>query len=200
LHVPLAGRTAVARNEQLVAKVKRENVLVVGSSCGMRKGDEGELNDGIHVAPIKELARLAPHWGPPWKGWLHVLPLAGLEIDGETGWAADLGRIGTAGTQTMTAANKLASVTQHGMEAVKMRVATYFVRADVPVDLVRVGAHEEWHELDLWQRWVEATGTQEGHQRWLDEENPNYPGRSRRDTLYDDLGGVREQLDAHLHR
>jgi hypothetical protein len=42
---------------------------------------------------------------------------------------------------------------------------------------------------------VERTGTQAGYQPWLDEENPNYPGRRRRETLYDDLIGVRQQLD-----
>ncbi|MCZ7589364.1 MAG: hypothetical protein M5U27_11040 [Gaiella sp.] len=193
LEVPVAGRTGV-RNGQPGLRAKLENVIVVGSSCGIRK-EGGELNDVIHVAPIKHLASMAPGWGPPWSGWLHVLPLPGLEINGEGDWAANLARIGLAGTDTLTAAHRVASVSQQGMEALKARVATYFVRADIPTTVLGVGAHEEWHELDLWERWVERTGAQDGFQQWLDEENPNYPGRRRRDTLYDDLAGVRQQLD-----
>jgi hypothetical protein len=94
----------------------------------MRK-EGGELNDVIHVAPIKRLASVAPGWGPPWDGWLHVLPLPGLEIDGDGGWAANLARIGLAGTDTLRVESRLASVSLHGMEAVKARVASYFVRA-----------------------------------------------------------------------
>jgi hypothetical protein len=108
--VPVAGRTAV-RNGQPGLKAKLENVIVVGSSCGIRK-EGGALNDVIHVAPIKRLASLAPGWGPPWNGWLHVLPLPGLEIDGEPDWAANLARIGLAGTDTLTENNRVASVSQ----------------------------------------------------------------------------------------
>jgi hypothetical protein len=191
--VPVAGRTGISKG-QVGAKVKIETVIVVASSCGMRK-EGGELNDAIHVAPIKRLASLAPGWGSPWDGWLHVLPLPGLEIDGDDGWAANLVRIGLAGTDTLSMENRLASVSLQGMEALKARVATYFIRAEVPTGIVGVGAHEEWHEVDLWERWSERTGSADGFQAWLDEENPNYPGRRRRDTLYDDLVGIQQQLD-----
>jgi hypothetical protein len=65
----------------------------------------------------------------------------------------------------------------------------------VPTGIIGVGAHEEWHELDLWERWCERTGAPDGFQAWLSEENPNYLGRRRRDTLYDDLVGIRQQMD-----
>lgn len=193
LQVPVAVRTAV-REGQPGLKTKLENVIVVASSCGMRKA-AGSLNDVIHVAPIKRLTSIAPGWGPPWDGWLQVLPLPGLEIDGEADWAANLSRIGLAGTDTLRLEDRVASVSQHGMEALKARVSTYFVRSEVPATPLVVGAHEEWHELDLWERWTERTGTPDGFQPWMDEENLNYPGLKRRDTLYDDLAGIRQQLE-----
>jgi hypothetical protein len=76
--------------------------------------------------------------GTPWDGWLHVLPLPGLEIDGEGDWAANLARIGLAGTDTLTGENRVASVSQHGMEALKARVATY---GDAPTQAALRSAH-----------------------------------------------------------
>lgn len=167
-----------------------ETVMVVASSCGMRKGGAGELNPVVHVAPIKRLASLAGDWGPPWVGHLHVLPLPGLALlNGDQPVGANLGRIGLCSTDTLKGENRMGCVSLSGMEAVKRRVATYFARVPVPDGIVGVGAHEEWHELDLWECWTERSGTPDGFQPWLDEANPNYPDRRRRDTLYDDLGG-----------
>jgi hypothetical protein len=193
--VPIAGKTAM-RDGQVGLKAKVETVIVVASSCGMRKARDGALNDVIHVAPIKRLASLAPGWGAPWDGHLHVLPLPGLALT-ENGdpVAANLSRIGLCGTKALASDHRVASVSLNGMGALKARLASYFVRVSISEAMVRVGAHEEWHELDLWERWITRAGDGPGFQEWLSEENPNYPGRQRRETLYDDLVGIREQLD-----
>jgi len=192
--VRVAGRTAVDKNGHWTASIKNENVIAVASSCGMRKAG-GALNDVVHVAPIKELVKVAPKWGPPWAGWLHILPLPHLEIGGKGELGANLGRIGLCGADQLTPQNRLASVSLEGMKALKTRLAEYFTRTEIPVDTAGVGAHEEWWEISLWERWVEATGTHDGYQDWLDAENPNYSPRTRRETLYDDLVGIRNQLD-----
>jgi hypothetical protein len=193
--VPVAGKTAL-RDGQPGVKAKVEPAIVVASSCGMRKAADGALNDLIHVAPIKRLASLAPGWADPWEGWLHVLPLPGLELSDEGDpAAANLSRIGLCATATLDLENRIGCVSLRGMLALKGRLSTYFVRVEVPSALVEVGAHEEWHELDLWQRWITRTGEEAGFQQWLSEENLNFPGRQRRETLYDDLVGVRQQLD-----
>lgn len=44
---------------------KKASVIVVASSCGMRKGPGGQLNKLIHAAPIKPKSSLAPHWDEP---------------------------------------------------------------------------------------------------------------------------------------
>lgn len=195
--VPVAGKTALREDGVAGVKAKVETVIVVASSCGMRKAADGELNELIHVAPIKRLASLAPGWGPPWDGWLHVLPLPGLALpNGDQPVAANLGRIGLCSTTTLKLGDRMSCVSLPGMRALKARVATYFVREEVPDGIVGVGAHEEWHELDLWERWTERSGSPDGFQPWLSEINPNYPDQRRRDTLYDDLEGIREQLDA----
>jgi hypothetical protein len=193
--VPVAGKTAL-RDGQPGVQAKVETAIVVASSCGMRKAADGALNDLIHVAPVKRLASLAPGWAEPWEGWLHVLPLPGLELTDEGDpAAANLSRIGLCATATLDLKNRIGCLSLNGMRALKTRLSMYFVRVEVPSALVEIGAHEEWHELDLWQRWTTRTGEEAGFQQWLSEENPNYPGRQRRETLYDDLVGVRQQLD-----
>lgn len=109
--------------------------------------------------------------------------------------AANLGRIGLCGTDTLVAEKRVACVSIDGMRALKARLSTYFARVPVPGSLFAVGAHEEWHELDLWERWVVRTGSETGFQHWLEQPNPNHAGQRRRDTIYADLAGLQRQLD-----
>jgi len=161
----------------------------------MRK-DAGRLNDLVHVAPVKRLESLAAGWSEPWLGRYNVLPLPGLTV-GESGdpAAANLGRLGLCSTDTLATSARLASVSVAGMRALKCRLSMYFTRAPVDDRLFAVGALEEWQELDLWERWTTRTGSEDGFQGWLDEANPNFPARTRRETIYDDLVGIRQQLD-----
>jgi hypothetical protein len=171
-----------------------EDVIVVASSCGMRKA-AGQLNNLVHVAPVKHLASLASGWQAPWAGNLAVLPLPGLTLgDDDEPTAANLARIGLCVTDNLAPTSRVGSVSLAGMQALKYRLATYFTRAPLAQSLFTVGAHEEWHEIDLWERWVAARGGEGGFQEWLDGVNPNFPARTRRETLYDDLDGVRHQL------
>lgn len=198
--VPVAGKTKTADGVPAL-KAKIETAIVVASSCGMRKGPAGSLTDLIHVAPVKRLASLAPGWKEPWSGHLQVLPLPGLTGTEETEedlLAANLSRIGLCATPTLQIENRIASVSKEGMQALKWRVASYFARVPIASSTMAIGAHEEWHELDLWERWIAWTGDEKSFQEWLDETNPNYPEKSRRETLFDDLGGIEAQLDEVL--
>lgn len=89
-NVPVAVRTAI-RDGQPGASAKIETVIVVSSSCGMRK-DAGRLNDLVHVAPVKRLESLAAGWSEPWLGRYNVLPLPGLTF-GESGDPAAANRV-----------------------------------------------------------------------------------------------------------
>ena len=194
--VPVAGKTKAA-NGKPALKAKLETAIVVASSCGMRKGPKGALNDLVHVAPVKRLDSLAPGWSEPWVGHLQVLPLPGLVLPDAAGdsVAANLGRIGLCATPSLDMANRLGCASLNGMQALKTRVATYFARSPMAPTTMAIGAHEEWHELNLWERWTNSTGDPTTFQAWLDEENPNYAPRQRRQTLYDDLAGIEAQLD-----
>lgn len=192
--VPIAIRAGL-ENGQLRTSGAIDTVIVVASSCGMRK-DAGQLNDLVHVAPVKRLESLARGWGEPWSGFLAVLPLPGLTHGGTSdAVAANLARIGLCSATNLTVERRLASVSLSGMETLKSRLSTYFTRAQIAPSLFAVGAHEEWHELDLWERWVTLRGHEDGFQAWLDEVNPNFVPNSRRETLYDDLVGISEQLE-----
>ncbi len=192
--VPMAVRAAI-RNGQLGASAKIEMVIVVSSSCGMRK-DAGRLNDLVQVAPVKRLPSLADGWSEPWAGRYNVLPLPGLTIgDARDPAAANLGRIGLCSTDNLATPVRLASVSLAGMRALKSRLSMYFTRAVIDDRLFAIGAQEEWHELDLWERWATRTGGEDGFQGGLDEFNPNFPARTRRETIYDDLVGIEQQLE-----
>jgi len=194
--VPIAGKTKIS-NGDAALKATVETAIVVASSCGMRKGLAGALNDLVHVAPVKRLASLAPGWAEPWQGHLHVLPLPGLvlpDADDEPA-AANLARIGLCATPTLKVQKRLGCVSLAGMQAVKTRVATYFTRVAVASSTMAIGAHDEWHELSLWEHWTATTGDESTFQAWLDEENPNYAPTSRRRSLYDDLAGIEDQLE-----
>ncbi len=168
---------------------------MVSSSCGMRK-DAGQLNDLVHVAPVKRLESLAPGWREPWSGHLAILPLPGLTMgDPAQPAAANLARIGLCSTSNLELGRRLASVSLPGMQALKCRLSTYFTRAPIASSLFVVGAHEEWHELELWERWTNLIGHEDGFQEWLDEANPDFPARTRRATIYDDLVGLTRQLE-----
>ena len=199
LSVPVAVRTAI-RDGQPGAMAKLETVIVVASSCGMRK-DAGRLNDLVHVAPVKRLQSLADGWSEPWAGRYHVLPLPGLLVGNSLDpRAANLARIGLCSTDNLGTTARLASVTIAGMRALKCRISMYFTRAPIDDRLFEVGAQEEWQELDLWERWTTRTGGEDGFQEWLDEVNPNFPARTRRETIYNDLVGIEQQLDQATSR
>jgi hypothetical protein len=192
--VPVAVRTGI-KNGQAGATATIETVIVVASSCGMRK-NAGGLNDLIHVAPVKRLESLAPNWGDPWAGQYKVLPLPGLMIgEPEEPAAANLGRIGLCSLEYLDLARRRASVSLSGMQTLKCRLSMYFTRAPISPNLFVVASHEEWHELDLWERWKNRTGSEDGFQGWLDGANLDFPERTRRDTIYDDLVGIAKQLD-----
>ena len=199
MNVPVAVRTAV-RNGQPGASAKIETVIVVSSSCGMRK-DAGRLGDLVHVAPVKRLQSVADGWSEPWEGHYNILPLPGLTV-GVSGdpAAANLGRLGLCSTDALATPARTASVSLAGMRALKCRLSMYFTRAPIDDGLFAVGAQEEWHELDLWERWTTRTGGEDGFQGWLDEVNPNFPARTRRQTIYDDLVGIGQQLDQATSR
>lgn len=199
--VPVAGKTAVSNNGDLGLKAKRARLaVVVGSSCGMRKAADGALTDVLHVAPISELRVLVPSWSgsPPFDPSenLAVMPLPGLPDEPVLG--ANLARIGLTATAGLSPDKRVASMTVAGLAALKTRVSTYFTRNVIPVQIAQVGAEVEYAELELWSEWVHMTGDESGFQPWLDEANRNFEGRTRRETLYDDLEGIRGQLMARL--
>jgi hypothetical protein len=109
--------------------------------------------------------------------------------------AVNLALVGLCSSEYLDTAQRRASVSESGMQALKCRLSMYFTRARISEGLLTVGAHEEWHELDLWERWTTRTESEDGFQDWLDEANPDFPGRTRRETIYDDLVGIAQQLD-----
>lgn len=192
--VPLATATQLNAGGGAQAKAKSETAIVVASSCGLRKGPQGNLSPLIHLAPVKAVTSLAPGWDQPFDPNQHlaVMPLIGLGLSADSG--ANLERTGLASSDFVLVENRIASVSLAGMAAFKARIASYFVRTNIPPKALEVGAAKEWHELGLWEHWTTTHGNPDDFQAWLEAANPNYPGTRRRDTLMDDLVSLQEQV------
>ena len=123
-----------------------------------------------------------------------MLPLPGLVSDVGEPLAADLSRLGIAGSDTLE--DRLACVSLDGMIALKSRIASYFVRHSLPQQFLEQGARAEWEELNLWEQWIERGCAAPDFQTWLDEGNPRCPGNSRRATLVDYLTDLQFEIDS----
>ena len=61
------------------------------------------------------------------------------------------------------------------MRALRTRRATYFVRAPIPDSILGMGAHDEWHELDLWERMDDPNGQRGGISSLAGRGEPELP-------------------------
>jgi hypothetical protein len=189
--VTLAAATITKRGEPHF-RAKPGQVMLVAPSCAIRKGGTDDLADLIHMAPLKAISKLAdPTKDTP----LHVLSLPELTIDGEPA-GADLGRIGMANSMMLSKDDRLACVTLSGVRAVKARLIEYFARYGSMGQFLGPAAHEEWHEVDLWEKWTARNGSESGFQAWLDEVHPPLPSLTRREAIVADLPGVKAALEA----
>lgn len=196
--VPIGKMAKLVDGEARGKTKKFPMAMVVASSCGMRKGAENALSDAVQVAPVTPIASLVPGgWNDPWDPTDHMyaLPLPGL--DGGEALALNIAQIGLTSKESLALDNRIASVDRPGMAALKERLATYFVRHQIPAGALEVGAAEEWYELNLWEAWVEKHGSEAGFQAWLEESNtPDFPDRTRREMLFEDYEGLMEQVKA----
>jgi hypothetical protein len=179
------------------ARQKRKTTILLPHPCATRKGGSGRLNDLLCVSPVSRLSSVASEWGPPWEGHFALFPLPGL-LNGED-WVADLGLAAIVRSEGLQE-SRIAVLSREGFTAFQARCAHNACRVEPDPVRLRNRAEDYWLEFDLWERWTEVLGTEDGFQSWLDGPAPERPETARRDAiklLYDE---IRVELDAELAR
>jgi hypothetical protein len=179
------------------ARMKRKTAILLPHPCATRKGGDGRINDLLSVSPVSRLSSVASGWGPPWEGRFALFPLPGL-IDGED-WVAELGLSAMVRSEGLQD-SRIAVLGQEGFVAFQARCAHNACRVEPDPVRLRNRAEDYWLEFDLWERWTDVLGTEDGFQPWLDGPAPERPETTRRDAIKLLCDEIRAELETELAR
>ena len=182
--------------------------LFVTHPCASRSRTTFALSPVVSIAPV---VKCPQNWGPPWDGWYDYFPLPNLR-DG-VNYVAKLSEVCPVPTAALSG-RRIACLTGQGLEALFHRLAMNALRfPETPVHY-RTEAARLTNEITLWERWVDARGSEDGFQGWLDEPFGGQPrenamgeiipesavpsGESRRAVLVWSFDEVAAELEAEL--
>lgn len=211
INIPLAGpATPDPRHAGVwkgTAKMgKKAMGILVTHPCASRSRRTFQLEDVVAIAPIGK----CPHdWGPPWEGNFRHFPLPRLR--GGNDYAADLNAVCPVPSAALEG-QRIATLNETGLVALFHRLALNQLRyPEVPTHF-RVEAHKLSVEIELWERWTQSRGTEDGFQDWLNEPFGGQPledehgtlipgsGEPTGETRRQVLGAYREALIAELEQ
>lgn len=214
INIPLAGpAVADTRHEGVwkgTAKTGPKAIgILVTHPCASRSRRTFQLEEVVALAPI---GKCPSRWGPPWTGSYRHFPLPGLR-DGAD-YAADLNAICPVPSAALEG-RRIACLSEAGLVALFHRLALNQLRyPEIPTHF-QVEAHKLNTEIDLWERWVQVRGTEDGFQEWLNEPFGGQPledqsgqwipgseqptGETRRDVLAGYGEALRAELEATLN-
>lgn len=171
-------------------KAKRTTVMTFTHPCSMRNRG-GRLKQAQVVARVLPKEKVAkPEWSHPWVGNYALFPLPDLE--GEE-LVADLSQIGITHSGYLDD-RRVACLNLDGWIGLVWRITNYFSRFELPIDAVREINLGHWHELELWEKWVQRTGAEDGYQDWLNEPLEAGGDTQRRRILAGDIERLEESL------
>lgn len=182
--------------------------LFVTHPCASRSRTTYALSPFVSIAPVVKCPK---NWGPPWTGWYECFPLPKLR--GGENYVAKLSEVCPVPTAALDA-RRIASLSGDGLEALFHRLAMNALRFPETPSHYKMEAARLTNEINLWERWTVARGTEKGFQEWLDEPfggqaredaqgNPvpgsaAPPGQSRRAVLVWNYDEVTAELEATL--
>lgn len=156
-------------------------VMVVTHPCSMRQGG-GALRERLAVVEVVEYMHLPES---QWKGHVNVMPLPNLFEDGRH-FAGDLRLINTMVTTDLIAGERVACLSEDGIQLLQQRHAFHLTR--VAIDLPTLYEHSApiLVEAELEEEWVDA----------LDSSLPNVVAEFQGLLGGDEEGSLRRQLHA----
>jgi hypothetical protein len=182
--------------------------LFVTHPCASRSQTTYALTPYVSIAPV---VKCPSNWEPPWEGWYQYFPLPGLR--GGQDYVAKLSEVCPVPSAALEG-RRIACLTGEGLEALFHRLAMNSLRFPETPAHYRTEAARLTYEINLWERWTNARGTESGFQEWLDgpfggqerenaEGNPipgsaEPTGQNRRSVLVWNYDEVSEALGAEL--
>jgi hypothetical protein len=131
------------------------------------------------IAVVREASKLTR--GDLWQGVFSACPLPDLFGDGVT-WGADFLTISSADRSYLTAANRIASLSEVGWAYLRQRLTLYFTRTPSHLDDLQQTGRATWDETELWEQWAALGRDPAAYQAWLDQADPRI-GFTRRQAL-----------------
>ena len=160
-----------------------QRLALVQHPCSMRRGDI--LNPRLLVAEVREWnAGIPSDWNK------HVRRMFLPEMAGETDWAIEFDSIELLDSSTALAANRIAVLSQHGVNLLVQRWVHHLARVAVPTATINKMISGQFEEVDLIGEGIDdlvSAGLESDNARtlisqWLDEKQS---GQSRRTSLND---------------
>ncbi len=158
--------------------VERRLVAAVTYPCDMYH--DGRLVRVQTIAPVTS----ADKSGIPqdWSGAFTFAPLPDLLGDGDM-YAVDLRASANIDRSYLQPEHRIRCLSEYGWAIFRQRLALCSTRTTGSVEALTQVGRPTWAETELWERWNEAGGANDGFQAWLDEPDADLGGFTRRKLL-----------------
>lgn len=134
----------VLRNVAIPGSQDGGMALILAHPCSFRRA-EGKLAERILVAAVREAPRQG---GNAWtRGFLDRMPLP--DLDGVGFWAAYFEDMGRADTNTLLRTDRLACLSDVGVNMLQQRLTCHLTRVEVPTHQFNQAFSHTYEEADL---------------------------------------------------
>ncbi|MDQ6840195.1 MAG: hypothetical protein M3137_18150 [Actinomycetota bacterium] len=125
--------------------------IVVAHPCSFRL-NEGHLADRLLVARVEPAVKQGAN---AWRSrFLDRMPLADLDGDGH--WVGHLDKIGRSLTSDLERAERIACLSEFGVNMLQQRLTCHLTRAEVPTATFNEAFSHTFHEADLIEDWTDT--------------------------------------------
>jgi hypothetical protein len=125
--------------------------MIVAHPCTFRRG-AGELRERVLASVVGPMQREGPNaWA---RGLFDRMPLP--DLDGNGMWAARFGDIGQAAISDLLAAERVACLSEIGINMLQQRLTCYFTRVEIPTQEFHRAFSHTLEEADLLEEWTDT--------------------------------------------
>ena len=180
-----------------ISGVGPSTAIVIGHPCSIR-GKNGRLAERMPVAAVKTHAPVPPdRWC---NGYFSMMPLAGLPAEGDF-HVAHLDLFGLALTSELSAAERLACLSQPGINQLQQRLVFHQTRLEVPPGKFQQAFDHTYEEAELMEDWTTALSVvddcpESSFESWIREGSPD---RQSRLKIREERASIRRELRKEIN-